>query len=59
MKKILIYIILLSSTLYSFNSGGYIEVDLGGNFANGSYEKYNDDGFTIRVAYSNNISSSD
>ena len=48
----------LMSTLFALNSNGYMEFNLGGNIANGEYEKYNDDGFTVRVAYSNNINSS-
>ena len=59
MKKILLYIITSSSIILSFNSGGYMEVDIGINIANGEYDRYNDDGFTIRATYSNNISSSD
>jgi len=50
---------LLISSILAFSSGGYMELDLGKNITNGEYEKYNDDGFTIRVAYSNNIDSSD
>ena len=30
--------------IFPFDSGGYIEVDIGCNAANGEYEKYNDDG---------------
>ena len=59
MQKYLVYILFLISTIVALDSSGYIEVDIGRNFANGEYEKYNDDGFTIRATYSNNISSSD
>jgi len=59
MKKYLVSIVFLTSLIFSFDSDGYFEVDFGYNVANGEYEKYNDDGFTIRATYSNNIASSD
>ena len=59
MRKYLFSIIFLTSFIFCFDSNGYFEVDLGYNVANGEYEKYNDDGFTIRATYSNNIRESD
>ena len=55
MKKTLFSIIYLISFVFCFVSDGHFEVDFGYNVANGEYEKYNDDGFTIRTTYSNNI----
>ena len=45
--------------LLSFISAQYTEVNLGYNRANGEFDKYSDDGFSIRFTYSNNIKNSD
>ena len=41
--------------LLGFMSAQYTEIDIGYNRANGEFDKYNDDGFSIRFKYSNNI----
>ena len=45
--------------LLGFMSAQYTEIDIGYNRANGEFDKYNDDGFSIRFTYSNNINSSE
>ena len=50
--------IISSFFLLSFMFAQYTEVNLGYNRANGEFDKYNDDGFSIRLAYSNNIKNS-
>ena len=50
--------IISSFFLLSFMFAQYTEVNFGYNRANGEFDKYNDDGFSIRFAYSNNIKNS-
>ena len=50
--------IISSFFLLSFMFAQYTEVNLGYNRANGEFDKYNDDGFSIRFVYSNNIKNS-
>ena len=58
MKKYLVSIVFLTSLIFSFDSDGYFEVDFGYNYANGAFDKYTDDGFSLRATYSNNIKNS-
>ena len=51
--------ILFLLILYSFSFSQYTEVNFGYNRSNGEFEKYTDDGFSMRVSYSNNIKNSD
>ena len=54
-KNYIIYFVLV---LFSFNYAQYFEVDIGYNRSNGAFEKYTDDGLSLRATYSNNIKSS-
>mgnify|MGYP001136839307 CR=1 FL=1 len=57
MIRIIISILLISILFPSIDDAS-IEVDLGYNKANQEFEKYNDNGFTIRCTLSNNIKNS-
>jgi len=53
------YKILFLLIIYNFCFSQYTEFNFGYNRSNGEFEKYTDDGFSIRASYSNNIKNSD
>lgn len=52
------YIICFLFIIFSPTYAQYFEIDIGYNNSNGTFEKYTDDGFSLRATYSNNISDS-
>ena len=53
------YKILCLLIIYNFCFSQYTEFNLGYNRSNGEFEKYTDDGFSMRISYSNNFKDSD